>query len=147
MTEPVTTFKGIIGMVVAAMIAPVATNALRDAEGLILGVPPSVLWVALAGTLIGVLLLPEEQARRLVIGGDWHLWLQIVARALALVLFVTSYALLAAWVVMLAVAMFPALAGAPMLPMAGISGALIRRLLPRYINAVERAADALGAKK
>ncbi|MCF5091172.1 hypothetical protein GIW57_13455 [Stenotrophomonas sp. PA-6-5C] len=59
MTEPVSTLKTIVGTFTAAVVAPATADALREAERVILGVPQSVLLVAMAGALIGVLLLPE----------------------------------------------------------------------------------------
>jgi len=63
-SEPVSTFKTIVGTFTAAVVAPATADALRAAERMILGVPQSVLLVAIAGALIGVLLLPEKDADR-----------------------------------------------------------------------------------
>ena len=64
MTEPVSTFKTVVATFTAAVVAPATADALRQAERVILGVPQSVLLVAMAGALIGVLLLPEKDAER-----------------------------------------------------------------------------------
>lgn len=64
MTEPVSTLKTVVGTFTAVAIGLATADALRQAERVILGVPQSVLLVAIAGALIGVLLLPEEDAER-----------------------------------------------------------------------------------
>ena len=64
MTEPMSTLKTAVGMFTAAVVAPATADALREAERIILGVPQSVLLVAIAGALIGVLLLPEKDTDR-----------------------------------------------------------------------------------
>lgn len=150
MTEPVSTFKVVVGTFTAAVVAPATADALRDVERMILGVPQSVLMVSIAGALIGVLLLPEKDAER--VGADacrrrGHRWLQSGTRLLALAVAVLAYAILAAWVIAVAGAFFPSLAGAPQLPLAGISGVFIRRLLPKYLQAIERITGAIGGAR
>jgi len=146
-TEPVSTLKAIVGMFTAAVVGPATADALREAERIILGVPQSVLLVAIAGALIGVLLLPEKDAERVSADAArprGHRWLQSGTRLLALAVAVVGYAILAAWVIAVAAAVFPSLAGAPQLPLAGISGVVIRRMLPSYLKLVERVTGANG---
>lgn len=141
MTEPVSTFKTLVGTFTAAVIAPATADALRDAERIILGAPQSVLLVAIAGSLIGVLLLPEKDADRVAADAGrarGHRWAQMGVRLLALAVAVLGYAFIAAWLVDLASSVFQSLAAAPKLPLAGICGVSIRRLLPAYLRAVER---------
>jgi hypothetical protein len=124
----------------------------------IIGVAQSVLLAAIVGTLIGLLILPTAPdpsvppplprremptLRRL---------LQLMLRAGALGALVLAYAIAAAWAVTLAapalVYYLPSeLASAPQLPLAGVSGLLIRRLLPKYLSVVERATDWVGGKR
>ncbi|MBN5107980.1 hypothetical protein JY464_02615 [Stenotrophomonas maltophilia] len=150
MTEPVSTLKTIVGTFTAAVVAPATADALREAERVILGVPQSVLLVAMAGALIGVLLLPEKDAERVAADASrrrGHRLLQTAARWAALAVAVVAYAIVAAWVIAVAASIWPALAGAPQLPLAGLSGVLIRRLLPGYMRMVERATGAIGGDK
>lgn len=58
------TLKIAVGSFTAALVAPATADALRQAERIILGVPESALLVAIAGALIGVLLLPEKDTAR-----------------------------------------------------------------------------------
>ena len=149
MTEPVSTFKTVVATFTAAVVAPATADALRQAERVILGVPQSVLLVAMAGALIGVLLLPEKDAERwpltpaagAVIGSC-----KTAARWAALAVAVVAYAIVAAWVIAVAASIWPALAG-PAAALAGLSGVLIRRLLPGYVRLVERATGAIGGDK
>lgn len=150
MTEPVSTFKLVVGTFTAAVVAPATADALREAERMILGVPQSVLMVSIAGALIGVLLLPEKDAERVSADAGrqrGRRWLQSATRVFALAVAVLSYAILAAWVIAVAGAFFPSLAGAPQLPLAGISGVFIRRLLPKYLKVIERVTGAIGGEK
>jgi len=146
-SEPVSTLKTVVGTFTAAVVGPATADALRQAERVILGVPQSVLLVAIAGALIGVLLLPEKDAERVSADAArprGRRWFQSVARLLALAVAVIGYAILAAWVIAVAAAVFPSLAGAPQLPLAGISGVVIRRMLPSYLKLVERVTGANG---
>lgn len=82
MTEPVSALKLAVGTFTAAVVALATADALREAEWIILGVPQSVLLVAMAGALIGVL-LPEKDAERMAADAGrrrGHRWLQTAAR-------------------------------------------------------------------
>ena len=140
MTEPVSALKLAVGTFTAAVVAPATADALREAERIILGVPQSVILVAMAGALTGVLLLPEKDAERMAADAGrrrGHRWLQTAARWAALGVAVVAYAIVAAWVIAVAASIWPTLAGAPQLPLAGLSGVLIPRLLPDYVRLVE----------
>ncbi|MDX5515841.1 hypothetical protein [Stenotrophomonas sp. RG-453] len=144
------TLKTIVGTFTAAVVAPATADALRAAERMILGVPQSVLLVAIAGALIGVLLLPEKDADRVAADASrtrGHRWFQTAARMLALGLAVISYAIVAAWLIAVAATWFPSLTGAPQLPLAGLSGVVIRRMLPGYLKVVERITGNIGGEK
>lgn len=150
MTEPVSTLKTIVGTFTAAVVAPATADALRSAERVILGVPQSVLLVAMAGALIGVLLLPEKDAERVAADAGrrrGHRWLQTATRWFALGIAVVAYAIVAAWIIAVAASVFTTLAGAPQLPLAGLSGVLIRRMLPGYVRLVEKATGTIGGDK
>lgn len=139
-----------VGTFTAVVVAPAAADALKHAERVILGVPQSVLLVAIAGALIGVLLLPEKDAGRTTAddgGSRTSRALQWTARMAALAAAVAGYGLVAAWAIAVAATWFPSLAGAPQLPLAGISGVMIRRLLPSYLRVVERVTGAIGGAK
>jgi len=149
-TEPVSALKLAVGTFTAAVVAPATADALREAERIILGVPQSVLLVAMAGALIGVLLLPEKDAERMAADAGrrrGHRWLQTAARWVALGVAVVAYAVVAAWIISIAGYAWDKLAGAPQLPLAGLSGVLIRRMLPSYVRLVERATGTIGGEK
>lgn len=150
MTEPVSTLKVIVGTFTAAVVAPATADALRQAERIILGVPQSTLLVAIAGALIGVLLLPDKDTDRVSADASrsrGHRWFQTAARLLALGVAVIAYAIVAAWLIAVAATWFPSLAGAPQLPLAGLSGVVIRRMLPGYLKVVERVTGNIGGIK
>ena len=150
MTDAVNAAKLFAGTLAAVGAIPGAVDAVQNAERLILGAPQSVLFVAFTGTLIGVLLLPEKETDRITpddhLEGRWPRALQMAKRIAALALFVVSYTFVAAWIVVLAAHWFPSLTGAPQLPLAGISGVLIRRMLPNYLRVAERVTGAVGGK-
>lgn len=150
MTDAVSTAKILAASIAAAGAVPAAVDAIQKVERSILGVPQSVLLVAIVGTLIGVLLLPEKEADRITpdehLVGRWARFQQMAVRTLSLGVVLLGYAFVAAWVIALAATWFPSLAGAPQLPLAGISGVLIRRLLPNYLKVAERVTGAIGGK-
>lgn len=150
MTDAVSTAKILAAGIAAAGAVPAAVDAIQNVERSILGVPQSVLLVAIVGTLIGVLLLPEKEADRITpdehLVGHWARFQQMAVRTLSLGVVLLGYAFVAAWVIAVAATWFPSLAGAPQLPLAGISGVLIRRLLPNYLKVAERVTGAIGGK-
>lgn len=134
--------KVIVGTVTAAWAAPAAISASQSAETLIVGVPTSVLLCAIVGVLIGVLLLEERDTVRVIadkdVVGRWPRVVQVAQRVGLLAALLLAYAIAAAWVSEFAAYLLPGLAGGPQMSMAGISGAIIRRMLPRYLAVVER---------
>lgn len=134
--------KAIAGIATAGAAVPGAVEALSNAERVILGAPQSVLSVAIAGTLIGVLLLSEKDANRITpddnLTGHWPRLVQMSKRLLVLAVTVGAFALAAAWLALLAGHLIPSLQGAPQLPLAGIAGVSIRRLLPKWMKHIEK---------
>lgn len=140
-----------IGAAVGAVVAGagVVAELAAEVEREILGVPQSVLLVAIAGALIGVMILPDRDAAKFTghpAGSCWRRLLSHAVRGLALVVAVVGYAFVAAWLIQVLATVIPALAGAPQLPLAGLSGVVIRRALPGYLTAVDRFSATIGGK-
>ena len=149
MSDPVSLIKLIAGGLAAGAAVPAAADAISKAEQVlpIIGVSTSVLLVAIAGALIGVVLLPERDTDR--VRPAAHLKrapkaLQLAVRLAAIFSVVLAYAVVAAWLVALASTWFPMLKGSPELPLAGISGVVIRRMLPGYLKVLERVTGGIG---
>lgn len=140
--ERLGTLKTIAGSATAAWAMPAAVGAARSAETLVAGVPASVLLCAVVGVLCGVLILPERDAVRVMadrnVHGAWQRTVQVAKRIGLLAALLLAYAFLAAWVSELCAHLIPRLAGAPQMSLAGISGVVVRRMLPRYLQIVER---------
>lgn len=144
--------KLIAGGLAAGAAVPAAADAINHAEQIlpIIGVSTSVLLVAIAGALIGVVLLPERDTNRVKPAA--HLKrapraLQLAVRLAAIFTVVLAYAVVAAWLVALASSWFPMFKGSPELPLAGISGLVIRRMLPGYLKVLERVTGGIGGDK
>jgi hypothetical protein len=150
MNDPVSITKLGIAVITASAAVPAAVEAIERTERLVLGVPESVLLVAIVGTLIGVLLLPEKDTDRITpdtnLVGRFARARQMTIRVVALGGVLLAYAFVAAWLITLAPLWFESMAGAPQLPLAGISGVLVRKLLPNYVRLVERVTGAIGGK-
>lgn len=135
--------KAAVGGAAAIGAMPAAMEAAHRAERIIAGVPESVLLCAIVGVLVGVMLLPDKEADRITpdacVVGAWPRALQFTKRLVMLALLLLASAFLASWIVIAAGHLIPAMVGAPQLSLAGISGALVRRMLPRYLQMVERA--------
>lgn len=126
-----------------------AVEIIRHTERVILGVPQSVLMAAIVGALIGVLLLRDRDTAAVAppLQGAWYRrGASLVVRAGSLGAFVLAYAVLAAWIVTAMGTWFPGLVGPAQLPFAGISGVLIKRMLPKYLQVVERWTEWIGGK-
>lgn len=114
-------------------------DIVQNTERVILNVQLSVLFVAIAGALIGVLILPAPDAARVAMDQSPALWRRLLvlgARAAMLGAMVLAFAFLAAWTVQAAAAVLK-LGTAVTIPLTGIAGAFIRALLPKYLKAVE----------
>lgn len=139
----------------AAMGATVAAEAtvqvLQTPEQLIpgLGVPPSVLFAALVGALIGVLLLPNPEADKIVPSDNaprGRYALLLLVRTGMLGVAVLAHAVIGAWVLLAIGQFIPTLVGPAMLPFAGLSGLVIRPMLPKYLTWLESFTARWGSK-
>lgn len=152
MSDLVSATKLTLVAVIAGAAAPAAADAIRRVEEVlpIIGVSASVLFVALAGAFMGVVLLPPRDTDRM--DPSAHLKrapkaVQLAVRWAAIFVALFFYAVLAAWLVALATAWFPLLKGSPEVPLAGISGVVIRRMLPGYMRVLERVTGGIGGDK
>lgn len=127
-----------------------AVEVVRKTEAVILNVPLSMLYIAIAGTMIGFFLLPAQEAARVSMppATDWRRRVLYTLFSVMLVgLAALSYAFVSAWCVQAGVAiigsLFPnwAVADSAMLPITGLVGVGIRPWLPKLMQAVERRAD------
>lgn len=142
---------GAPGGLLAAIAAGAAVGeVVTKSEQLILNVPLSMLYVAVAGTMFGFYLLPGKEVARMSApdGASVKQRTLYAIISYALVGFaVVAYAFIAAWAVQLAaglVAMMPGdwvLHSAAMIPATGLVGVGIRPWLPKLLAAVERRAD------
>lgn len=125
------------------------TEVVAGVERQILGVPLSALFAAIAGTIIGAVLLHRGDAARLlegIKGPCWRRALLYVLRGLVLGVVVLGYAFVAAWASQVVAVVMPAFAGVGQVPLAGISGLTIRRMMPGYLAVLERVTAAVGGK-
>jgi hypothetical protein len=144
---------GRMGVVIAAITAgagAVATEVVTKTEPQILNVPLSMLYVAIAGTMIGFYLLPSKDAARLtappeVVG---RRRIAYAAFSYALVGFaIVAYAFISAWIVQfgtgLVASLFQgwSLHESAIIPGTALVGVGIRPMLPGLLRAVERRAD------
>ena len=114
-----------------------------------LNVPLSMLYVAIAGTMIGVFLLPAKEAARISTdpGSTLRrrmLYLLFTAGFLGAV--VLAYSFIAAWSVQAGIAIIKTVTRlvvdkSLVLPITGLVGVGIRPWLPSLLKAVERRAD------
>lgn len=144
-----TAIKMVVGTVAATTVIPEVVTNIVQHEQLFLGIPYSVLYVSLSGCLIGFLLLSDQDANR-TSPQDFRDTLtkvkQFVVRWGMLALFLFCWAVLSSWLVLTIGHFMPVFEGAPQLPLAGISGALIRRFLPKYLEVIERRTDSIGGR-
>ena len=145
-----TAIKMAVGTIAATAVIPEAVNTIVQTEQAFLGIPYSVFYVSLSGCLIGFLLLSDKDASRTNPQDCQQTKTKIkqfIVRWGMLAFFLCCWAILSAWLVLSIGHFMPAFEGAPQLPLAGLSGALIRRFLPKYLEVVERRTDSIGDKK
>ena len=139
---------GRIGLAVAAAgTVLAASEAAVKAEVQVLNVPLSMLLVAIAGTMIGfVILKPKDAARLSFHGKNWRERLGYgVLTIIPLILAVLGYAFVAAWAVQLGASLVHTLTRliveqSALIPATGLAGVGIRFWLPSLLQAVERRA-------
>lgn len=135
--------------------AGTAIEVVTKAETTFLNVPLSMLYVAIAGTMIGVFLLPAKDAARVSSdhGSNMRrrlLYLLFTAGFLGAV--VLCYSFIAAWSVQTGIAIIKTITRLTVdeslvLPATGLVGVGIRPWLPSLLKAVERRADhVIGGK-
>lgn len=128
--------------VAAASVVAVAAAAGIEVERQVLGVPESVLLVAIAGSLFGAFQARSDELAKL--GGTPCRW-RLLAKWAVFTSGVAAWGLVAAWLAMIAWHFHGA---TPLLhPIAGLAGVAIRRVLPRLLSAIDRWIDALGGHK
>lgn len=133
----------------AAVAAGAAGEVVTKTETTLLNVPLSMLYVAIAGTMIGVFLLPAKDAARVNTDPNAPLrrrllYLLFTAGFLGAV--VLCYSFIAAWSVQAAIAIIKTMTRLVLdeslsLPITGLVGVGIRPWLPSLLKAVERRAD------
>lgn len=130
------------GRVVAAILSAasaVQVAAVQAAEQSILWQPQSFVFAAMAGALIGVVILPNKEASRVAPEPSWPWWrkgIVFAVRAAALAIAVLSYALLAAASINVVVILLHGIEAAGV-SFSLILGVFIRPLLPKYMAGVE----------
>ncbi|CAA2393629.1 hypothetical protein [Xanthomonas phage Tabio] len=142
---------GKIGALTMAVVSAggAVGEVVTKTETAFLNVPLSMLYVAIAGTMIGVFLLPAKEAARISTdpGASLRrrlLYLLFTAGFLGAV--VLAYSFIAAWSVQAGIALIKTLTRlvvdeSLVLPVTGLVGVGIRPWLPGLLKAVERRAD------
>ena len=143
---------GRLGLVMMALGSSAVTvaEAVTKTEARILNVPMSMLYVAIAGTMIGFFLLPAQEAARVSMpdGKDWRIRAIYTLFSILLVgVAAVCYAFASAWAVQAGVAIVASVFKgwsvneSAILPITGLVGIGIRPWLPSLLKAVERRAD------
>lgn len=142
---------GKIGVLMAAAAAAggTAVEVVTKTELVLLNVPLSMLYVAIAGTMIGVFLLPSKDAARVNLTEPATRQQRILYTLFSVALVgaaVLCYAFVSAWVVQIGGGIIKtvftrSLDESVILPATGLIGVGIRPWLPSLLKAVERRAD------
>lgn len=136
----------VAGLVLSAVSLATAGAgaAAMEAQKTFFGImPQSFLFGALAGALIGVVILPNKEAGITIPDPAWPAWRKatlFAVRALALGAAVLAYALLAGATINTLVVFFHGIEAAGV-SISLILGAFIRPLLPKYLAGVEGITD------
>ena len=145
--------SGRVGAIIAAVSAAagaVTTEVVTKTELEVLNVPLSMLYVAVAGTMIGFYLLPSHDAARMSAPAGVTGRQRVVYTAISYALVglaIIAYAFVAAWIVQfgigLAATAFPSwvVHESAIIPGTALVGVGIRPMLPGLLRAVERRAD------
>ncbi|KRC35102.1 MULTISPECIES: hypothetical protein [unclassified Lysobacter] len=148
MSEPISgamAVKSTVGALAALAATQTAVTVIDHVERSILGIPQSVLLAAIVGALIGCYLMPSKDAASLFEGREytWRWYGRVVFKALMLGIGVLCFAFLDGWTIAALMMDERGKVGPAAMPYAGILGAFIRPLLPRYLKGLEGAADRL----
>lgn len=135
--------------VAGASLVGGAVEVVTQTEATFLNVPLSMLYVAIAGTMIGVFLLPAKEAARINYDAgrsDRHRMIYLLLAAGFLGAVVLAYSFIAAWSVQAGIGIVKTLTRlvvdeSLILPITGLVGVGIRPWLPGLLKAVERRVD------
>ncbi|KAB7767621.1 hypothetical protein [Xanthomonas maliensis] len=139
-----------LGAFVAATTAggAVVAEVITGTERLFLGIPQSWFLAAVVGALIGLLLLSEIDAGKVSPPRDGTFtsrWLTLLLRVGLLGLFVLGFALAAGWIVVALSTYFPSMRAAGM-AFSGLSGFVIKPMLPHYLAALQKATGGIAGR-
>lgn len=142
---------GKISILAAALVAAsgTAVEVVTKTELVLLNVPLSMLYVAIAGTMIGVFLLPAKEAARVNLSEPATTRQRILYTLFSVALVgaaVLCYAFVSAWTVQAGLGITKtvftrSVDDSVILPVTGLVGVGIRPWLPSLLKAVERRAD------
>ena len=121
----------------------VATEVITRSERIILGVPQSWFLAAVVGALIGVVFLKDIDAGRISPAAEAGLavrWSTLLLRVVMLGGFVLAFAMLASWLVVALTVLAPGIREAGVV-FSGLSGAVIRPMLPHYLSGLQKFTD------
>ena len=129
--------------VAALAAAEITTQVVQTVEAPLpyIGIPASMLFAALVGALIGVMILPDKDAARLMPEDSGNRWWRIgkgLLRTGMLGATVVGHAIVGCWLQMIGGQFFPILLGSAVLPFAGVMGFTLRPMLPFYLKIMER---------
>jgi len=136
------------GAGVAGAGGTVVAEVIAGSEHLFLGIPQSWFLAAIVGALVGLLLLSELDAGKVAPPRDLTLsmrWLTLLLRVGLLGLFVLAFALAAGWIVVAAAIYIPSIKEAGM-AFSGLSGFVIKPMLPHYLGGLQKVTDRLAGR-
>lgn len=135
--------KGVALLGATTAGSAVVAEVIAGTERLFLGIPQSWFLAALVGALVGLLLLSEIDAGKVGLpseGSSAGKWITLAIRVGLLGLFVLGYALAAGWIVVAVSVWVPTIKQAGMV-FSGLSGLVIKPMLPRYMAWLQRFTD------
>ncbi|MGO1069324.1 hypothetical protein [Lysobacter sp. CA199] len=144
-------FAGVLAVASAAVAAAHSPAAPEVVERIILGVRESAILASVAGTFIGVLVLPNKDTRRVSppqSGPWWRRGALFALRLAVLAVVLLGFAWVAATSAAVLGQIVPSLGGPAAVPVAGLAGVFVRPLLPKILRALERRTDSfVGGQK
>lgn len=137
-------FKSAALLVATSVGSVVVTEVITRSEALFLGIPQSWFLAAVVGALLGLLVLSEIDVGKVSApsGGPGVQWLTLLLRVGLLGLFVLGFALAAGWIVVALANYFPSVHRIG-IAVSGLSGFVIKPMLPQYMGALQRLSDRL----